>query len=92
MKNGVKMKKLKKNGMKNGEKFIDRIKNKNGAINGKLIYQLVWKKEKIGDKITLKIIRLKNIGLKNGMTDILKMGEYLKKGMKSTDFFISNLI
>jgi hypothetical protein len=28
------MKKLKKNGMKNGEKFIFLFKNKNGVING----------------------------------------------------------
>ena len=37
VKNGEKMKKPKKNGMRNGEKFTDKIKNKNGAINGKLI-------------------------------------------------------
>jgi hypothetical protein len=35
VKNGEKMKKLRKNGMRNGEKYTDKTKNKNGAINGK---------------------------------------------------------
>ncbi len=35
--NGAKMKIRKKNGMKNGEKFIKLIQNKNGVINGKSI-------------------------------------------------------
>ena len=36
-KNGEEMKMLKKNGMKNGEKYIEMTKRKNGAINGRLI-------------------------------------------------------
>ena len=40
VRNGVRMKKLRKNGMKNGVKFIENTKNKNGAINGRLIYNL----------------------------------------------------
>ena len=51
------MKKLKKNGMRSGGKFTDKTKNRNGAINGKQIYHLGLKKEKIGDKIIRKIIR-----------------------------------
>ena len=35
--NGVKMKIQMKNGMRNGVRTIDQTKNKNGAINGKLI-------------------------------------------------------
>lgn len=84
------MKKLKKNGMRSGGKFTDKTKNRNGAINGKQIYHLGLKKEKIGDKIIRKIIRLKNIGQRNGMIDILKMGVSLKRDMKSTDVYISN--
>lgn len=38
VKNGERMKKHRKNGVKNGEKFIENFRNKNGAINGRLIY------------------------------------------------------
>ena len=37
VRSGVKMRKLRKNGMRNGVKCIDRTRNKSGAINGKLI-------------------------------------------------------
>ena len=37
VRSGVKMRKLRKNGMRNGVRCIDRTRNKSGVINGKLI-------------------------------------------------------
>ena len=82
VRSGEEARKLRKNGMKNGVRCIDRTRNKSGVINGKLIYNLGRRKEKAGDRITVKIIRLKNIGLRNGMIDIRKMEEYMKRDMR----------
>lgn len=92
VRSGEEMRKVRKNGMKNGVRCIDRIRNKSGVINGKLIYQLGKKKEKVGDRITVKIIKLKNIGQRNGMIDIRKMEVYTKRGIKySNDNFFQNI-
>jgi hypothetical protein len=82
VRSGVKMRKLRKNGMRNGVRCIDRTKNKSGVINGKLIYQVDRRRGKTGGRITLKIIRLKSIGLRNGMIGTRKMEVFMKRGMR----------
>ena len=79
------MTKTKKNGPRNGERFIEKARSKNGAKNGKLIYLMVFAKEKVGAKTTQNTIRSKSIGLKSGMIVIKKTTEFMKKDMNFTD-------
>jgi len=77
VKNGAKIKK--KNGMRNGVRFIGMDRNKNGVINGLL--KMGLRGVRNGDRITLMIIRLKNIGLRNGM----KLMEFMRRDMRFID-------
>lgn len=77
MKNGAKIKR--KNGRKDGEKYIGMDKNKSGLINGLLKMEL--RGVRIGDKIILMIIRLKSIGLRNGM----RLMGFMRRGMRFID-------
>lgn len=77
VKNGAKIKK--KNGMRNGVRFIGMDRNKNGVINGLL--KMGLRGVRNGDRITQMIIRLKNIGLRNGM----KLMGFMRRDMRFID-------
>ncbi len=77
MKNGAKIKR--KNGRRNGGRYIGMDRNKNGLINGLLKMEL--RGVRIGDRIILMIIRLRNIGLRNGM----RLMGFMKKDMRFID-------
>ena len=78
VKNGAKIKR--KNGRRNGGRYIGMDRNKSGLINGLL--KMGLRGVRIGDRITLMIIRLKNIGLRNGMRS---MG-FMRRDMRFIDY------
>jgi len=56
--------------MKSGEKSTQKIKKRSGVINGRLTLRQETKREKTGDKLTVKPMRSKSTGQKSGTIDI----------------------